>query len=197
MNKRFLSLLMTVGLTLSMEATAAAVTPLDLSRLSNIEWSNVMTDPFDGPVVYDKNFDPGGDFEFVSRWSPQGIQATYRTVQAELVGYRTLWLSRSVWRHGRQRYWSFPEQEPVYRRYAEDRTPAAIKFAVNGTVLTYEQGTVSPDLAAALANAPAGNMTIRLVWTDGSFTDVAIGRGTVAAWKTIFAPSPPPKPTVQ
>ena len=192
MNKRFLSLMMTVGLTLSLETTAAAVTPLDLSRLSNIEWSTVMTDPFDGRVVYDRNFDPGGDFEFVSRWSPQGIQATYRTVQSELVGYRTFWSARSIWQQGRRRYLSFPEQEPIYRRYAEERTPAAIKFAVNGTVLTYEQGSVSPELAIALATAPPGNMTIRLVWTDGSFTDMAIGRGTVAAWKTIFAPSPPP-----
>jgi hypothetical protein len=33
------------------------------------------------------------------------------------------------------------------------------------------------------------NMTVRLVWENGATTDMEIGKGTVAAWKTVFKPS--------
>ncbi|MDX2239353.1 MAG: hypothetical protein NW224_01605 [Leptolyngbyaceae cyanobacterium bins.302] len=188
MNTFLFCLMLTAGVTLGIGAAAHAVPPVVVSQ-SRVEWSRVINDPFDGAVVYDKNFDPGGSFEFISRWSPQEIQATYRTFYSEWVGYRTVWRSRTVKSYGKYRSFSYPDQEPVYRRFSQEKTPSAIKFAINGQVLTYEQGAVSPELAAALASAPDENMTIRLLWEDGGATDMVIGRGTVAAWKTIFRPS--------
>lgn len=182
------SLLLTAGLTFGMGTTAQAVAPV-VELTNDVEWSKVMIDPFDGAVVYDKNFDPGGRFEFISRWSPQSIQATYRNYFTKIVGYQSFWgapLLRT--RRGFYRTLAYPDHEPVYRRFSVEKTPVAIKFAINGQVYTYEKGTVSPDLAAALASAPDQNMTIRLMWEDGGATDVVIGRNTVAAWKTIFRP---------
>lgn len=187
MKKLLYSFVLATGLTLGVATVAPAVSPVVTSHTMDVEWSKVMDDPFDGAVVFDKNFDPGGSFEFISRWSANGIQATYRRFNTELVGYQTFWRShRFRYASGKYRTFSFPDREPVYRRFGVEKTPAAIKFALNGQVYTYEQGTVSPELATALANAPDQNMTIRLVWEDGGATDVAIGRGTVAAWKKIF-----------
>lgn len=201
MKKHLYSLILAAGLTLGLGTAAQAVAPVVTSLDYKVEWSKVMNDPFDGAVVYDKNFDPGGRFEFISRWSQQGIQATYRNYHAELVGYRTAWRPQPFYGYGkRNRYYrafSYVDSEPVYRRFGVDRTPTAIKFAINGKVYTYEQGAVSPDLATALATAPDANMTIRLLWEDGGATDVAIGRGTVAAWKTIFRSTTTPATVIQ
>jgi hypothetical protein len=175
-----------------MGTTAQAVAPV-VELTNDVAWSTVMNDPFDGAVVYDKNFDPGGRFEFISRWSPQGIQATYRDYLTKIVGYQSFWgapLLRT--RRGFYRAFGDPQYEPVYRRFGVEKIPVAIKFAINGQVYTYEKGSVSPELATALATAPDQNMTIRLLWKDGGATDVAIGRNTVAAWKTIFRPTATP-----
>lgn len=186
---RFLNLGLSIGLALSMTPASLAVAPVTISQSTKVEWSRVIDDPFDGKVVYDKNFDPGGTFEFISRWSSQGIQATYKEYFSEIAGYRTVWRNDWVDTGKKRRQVRYADQEPIYRRYNTNRTPKAIKFAINGQVLTYEQGTVSPELAAALASAPPGNMTIRLMWDDGGSTDMAIGRGTVEAWKTVFRPT--------
>lgn len=186
---RFLNLGLSIGLALSMTPASLAVAPVTISQSTKVEWSRVIDDPFDGKVVYDKNFDPGGTFEFISRWSSQGIQATYKEYFSEIAGYRTMWRNDWVGTGKKRRQVRYADQEPIYRRYNTNRTPKAIKFAINGQVLTYEQGTVSPELAAALASAPPGNMTIRLMWDDGGSTDMAIGRGTVEAWKTVFRPT--------
>lgn len=169
-----------------MAASVEAVAPVTIAQNTKVDWSTVMTDPFDGRVVYDKNFDPGGTFQFVSRWSPQGIQATYTEYYSEIVGYRTVWRTKWVTQNKKRREISYPEQEPIYQRYNRDRSPQAIKLAINGQVYTYERGAVTPELASALASAPEGNVTIRLVWENGSATDMAIGKGTVQAWKAIF-----------
>lgn len=186
-----------IGLALSVTPASFAVAPVTISQSTRVEWSRVMDDPFDGKVVYDKNFDSGGTFEFISRWSPQGIQATYKEYFSEIAGYRTVWRSNWVGTGKKRREIRYPDQEPIYRRYSTNRTPKAIKFAINGQVLTYEQGAVSPELATALASAPPGNMTIRLMWEDGGSTDMAIGRGTVEAWKTIFCSSKVPATVIQ
>jgi len=188
--------MLTTGLTLCGGSAVDAIAPVTSPNF-DVEWSKVVKDPFDGAVVYDKHFDPGGSFEFVSRWSPQEIQATYRRFYTEIVGYRTVWQSRSVKYYGKYRTLSYPERYPVYRRFSQEKIPTAIKFAINGQVLTYEQGSVSPELAAALASAPNQNMTIRLVWENGGATDMTIGRGTVAAWKTLFGSSSIPATGVQ
>lgn len=189
MKRQLLGLGLSVGLAFSAIPAAVAVQPAPVQLNSKVQWSKVVDDPFDGTVVYDRHYT--NDFAFVSSWSQQGIRATYTEFNSELVGYRTTWDTPSLcYGYGRRcRYrWFEPDpiREPIYRRWSTDRTPESILFAIHGQRYTYEAGPVSPELAAALASAPAGNMRIRLVWSDGGTTDVEIGKGTVAAWKTLF-----------
>lgn len=175
-----------VAIVLSSAASGIAVAPAPIGPDAKVKWSEIVRDRFDGDVVYDKNFD-GGSFTFVSSWAPQGIRATYLQYHADVVGYRTVWKSKWIKYRGKQKEVRYPEQEPIYRRYSTTKTPVAIKFAIHNQTYTYADGPVSPDLAAALRSAPNQNMTIRLVWADESTTDMEIGRGTVATWKTLFA----------
>jgi hypothetical protein len=84
---------------------------------------------------------------------------------------------------------SYPVQEPIYKTFRTDRSPQKILFAINRQRYTYERGAVSPELAAALSQAPDGNVRIRLEWDNGDTTDMEIGRETVKAWKTVFKPN--------
>lgn len=198
MRKLISSLGLCLGLVAGSTPPAWAVLPVTVSPNSNTEWSKVVQDPFDGPIVYDRNYDTGGSFAFVSSWSKQGIRATYTDCRTDLIGYAPVWrrpwgLSLGFGGFGRRfggRYWggfSFPAEEPIYRRSCENQSPKAIRFAINSQQYTYENGVVSPELAAALTNAPLANQTIRLVWDNGATTDIAIGKGTVEAWKTVFS----------
>lgn len=174
------------GIILSFVNNGLAVAPAPITPDADVQWSQIVRDRFDGAVVYDKNFD-GGSFTFISSWAPQGIRATYTQYHADVVGYRTVWKSKWVKHRGNRQEVRYPEQEPIYRRYSTTKTPRAIKFAINDQTFTYTDGPVSPELAAALRSAPNENMIIRLIWTDESTTDMPIGRGTVATWKTLFA----------
>ncbi|MGV0027747.1 hypothetical protein [Phormidesmis priestleyi] len=160
-----------------------------------VAWSQVIQDPFDGTVVYDKHFT--SELAFVSSWSKQGIRATYTQKRSILTGYRTTWVTewvsdyydckhKSSCKH-RQRLESYPTQVPVYETFYTDLIPHRILFAIAGKIYTYESGSVSPELALALSTAPNENMRIRLAWEDGKTTDVEIGKGTVEAWRTIFS----------
>ncbi len=185
MKKQWLSLGMSLGFFMSPISVVFAVQPAPISGNARVEWSKVINDPFDGKIVYDKNFTD--DFEFVSSWSKSEIRATYTQFRSEFVGYRTIWRTRTYYdKHGKRRYDRYPDQEPIYRRYSIKSTPEAIKFAINGQIYTYKEGPVSPELAKALASAPLQNMVIRLIWSDGRIQDMEIGRGTVEAWRTIF-----------
>lgn len=200
MRKVISSLGLCLGLLAGSTAPAWAVPPVTVSPNSSTEWSRVMQDPFDGPIVYDRNYDTRGSFAFVSSWSRQGIRATYTDCRTDIIGYSSPW--RRPWGvglgfgrgfgRGYGRHWGgwggslFPDSEPVYRRLCDQQSPRTIRFAINGQQYTYENGVVSPELAAALKSAPSQNLTVRLVWGNGATTDVAIGKNTVEAWKTIF-----------
>ncbi len=177
----------TVGLTLGIASPLIAVQPAPIEGNAKVQWSKVVNDPFDGTVVYDKNFDPSDHgFTFVTSWSTGGIRATYTSYDSDVVGYTTVWRSRWINRKGKRFEERYSEQEPIYQYTRFDDTPKAILFAVNGQRYTYEDGPVTAELAIALASAPPGNMRIRLMWENGKTKDIEIGKGTVDAWKTIF-----------
>jgi len=173
-----------VSLVLTLGTSALAVSPASIDQNAHVEWSTAIDNPFDGTIVYDKNFGEG--FAYVSSWSKQGIRMTYTAYRSEVVGYRNVWRTRSVEEHGRQRYISYQDTEPIKQTYSRDRVPEKLMFAIRGKIYTYEQGEVPAELASALASAPPGNMLIRVVWQDDDTTDIEIGSGTVEAWKTVF-----------
>lgn len=184
-------ILLTLGLALtaSLWSPALAVQPVSQPGY-DFDWSKITEDPFEGMIVFDRHFDDWDGFEFVTSWSRQAIRATYTWTTQTLVGYRTVWKTRQVYRNGQYHSETYPEQEPIYDAHTHERHPRAIMFSLNGEVFTYTDGQVPQDLATALATAPEGKQLIRLVWEDGTTTDMPIGRKTVAAWKTIFTPSP-------
>ena len=185
MKRFFLRLATGFALSLTIATGAAAlVQPAAVNENSRVEWSQVISDPFDGQIVYDKNF--SDRFACVSSWAKSGIRVTYFEYWQELVGYTTVWRSRTVTRYGKNRYESYPTREPIYQKRSRQKTPDKIMLSINGQVYNYEGGAVSPDLATALTNAPKVNVPIRLVWADGSTADSVIGTRTVEAWKTIF-----------
>ncbi len=187
MKKQLFGLGLSVGLALSLGSFAEAVQPAPVEGNANVQWSKVISDPFDGIVVYDKNFSPSDrGFVFVTSWSKGGIRATYTWYESDLIGYKTVWRSRWIQRKGKKFEERYSEQEPIYRYTRFDDTPKAIMFAVNGQLYTYEDGAIAPELANALTSAPVGNMRIRLVWENGKTRDIEIGKGTVEAWKTVF-----------
>ncbi|XGV96296.1 MAG: hypothetical protein ACAF41_26640 [Leptolyngbya sp. BL-A-14] len=187
MKKQLLAFSFGIGFALCVGSVARAVQPAPIEGNAKVQWSQVISDPFDGVVVYDKNFSPSDHgFVFVTSWSKGGIRATYTWYDSDIIGYKTVWRSRWIEKKGKKIEERYAEQEPIYRYTRFDDTPKAILFAVNGQLYTYEDGAVTTELATALASAPPGNMRIRLVWENGKTKDIEIGKGTVEAWKTVF-----------
>lgn len=166
-----------LSVVLGFASPALAVQPAPISANANVNWSKVVNNPFDGKVVYDRNYN--SDYIFVSSWSKDGIRATYTQQDTELVGYD--------YHYGfGRRFWALPYAEPVYQAFYTNSVPDSISLAINGKVYTYQNGPVSPELAQALASAPLENIKVRLSWKDGTTKDTEIGKDTVQAWKTIF-----------
>jgi hypothetical protein len=180
----------TLGFSLSLACTnisqVLAVQPSPIDQHAEVDWSKVVNNPFDGKVVFDKNYTD--DFAFVSAWSKQGIRATYSRYWKEVDGYKLVWKTRRVYSDRAGQYIDAPyqEQEPTYRIFSEDLNPKEILFSIRGQVYRYEDGIVDPNLANVLATAPSGNMTVRLVFSNGKTFETEIGSGTVEALKTIF-----------
>lgn len=193
MQKHFLTIGLGLGLSLSGLPSALAVQPAPIQSDAKVQWSQVIKDPFDGLVVYDKNFNPANyGYNIVSSWSMSGIRLTYTRYNSDIVGYNSVWKTRWVHRKKGKGYEErYLAQEPIYRHTRIDRTPDAIQIAIKDTVYTYNQGPVTPELAAALASAPPENVRIRLVWDNGETLNTEIGKGTVEAWKAVFRQSVP------
>ncbi len=179
-----------IGLLLALAPSALAVTPVSIDQDADVPWSNVIENPFDGKLVYDKHF--GDDFAFVTSWSKQGIKATYTEYWSEIVGYRQVWRNRRTRRRDRYFDERYSDREPIYEKRLRTRSPQALLFSSQGKIYTYTEGAVDPELLAVLANFPAGNTTIRAVWNNDQTTDFPIGEGTVEAWKSIFKADPQP-----
>ncbi len=163
-------------------------------------WSSVEYSEFDGLYVNDRHDGIGGQRDYiVTQWSRAGIRATVRDYR--VVGHTVVPRVRYV----RRRYYNHHAKRWIYRRVPEvihervpewaytDRIPTEIQFAIDGEQYAYTEGPVAPELAAALANAPRGNMRIRVKFEDGSAQQVDIGSGTVRAWRRVFGEPPAPE----
>ena len=179
-----------IGLLLALTPSAFAVTPVSIDQDAGVPWSNVVENPFDGKLVYDKHF--SDDFAFVTSWSKQAIKATYTEYWSQIIGYRQVWRTRRVWRHDRYFDDRYRDREAIYEKRSRSRSPKALLFSSQGKIYTYAAGAVDPELLAVLANFPAGNTTIRAVWNNEQTTDFPIGAGTVESWRSIFKAEPQP-----
>jgi hypothetical protein len=143
--------------------------------------SKVIDDPFDGKIVYDIDTIGYSDItQFISSWSRKEIRVTYYDFQGHVVGYRPA-----------LKYYQY-ERPPRYAWVNESIrkdlvvSPKELQFSIGGKIHTYTNGKVPEELAKALANAPSGDMFLRAVWSNNTYSTMRIGPQTVAAWKEIF-----------
>lgn len=187
MNKLFTQIILILILVSSdIFPVQAKVQPSPVNQDSSVSWSKVTDDPFEGKIVYDKDFDGFGSAAIVSSWSKQGIRLSYFWQEKKVDYYRQVQKTRTVKRNNRNEEETYWESEPVYKTVSHSKNPESIMLSINGQVYTYEGGVISEELASVLANAPAKNVKIRISWSDGSTTDSTIGSGTVKAWKQIY-----------
>ncbi|MGY6529481.1 MAG: hypothetical protein ACXITR_06080 [Cyanobacterium sp.] len=183
MIKRILPLALILS-TFGAISAQAQIKPSPINQDSRVPWSQVINDPFDGNIVYDKDF--SSNHATVSSWTRDYIRLSYFRREQEITSYRNVRRTRKVWQKDKyveEVYW---DREPVYRNYWVSNSPQQILFSIHGVVYRYDGNRVSDELASALANAPEGNMRIRLIWEDESTQDVMIGGGTVGTWKQIY-----------
>ena len=181
---RWLALSIGFGLWLVNPSMGLAVAPASIDQSSDVPWSSIVENPFDGKVVYDKHFTD--NFAFVSSWSKQAIKVTYTEYWSEVVSYRRVWKNRRIRQGDRYINERYSEQEPVTEKRSRSRSPKALLFASQGKIYTYTDGVVDPELAAVLVSLPAETITVRAVWDNDQTTDFPIGAGTVELWKSIF-----------
>ncbi|MGK7924022.1 MAG: hypothetical protein AB4290_01995 [Spirulina sp.] len=179
---------------------AFAVEPSFVNYNDRVSWSEVEYSNFDGLYVNDRHTGIGGDRDyFVSQWSPAAIRLTFRDsfIASVSVVSRVEYRSRRHYNHKTEEWEEISVPETVDERVENwsyrDYSPRAIHFSINGERYTYRNGEVPPELAKALANAPEGNMKIRLEFAESNQRDlkplmeVEIGKKTVLAWRTVFA----------
>ncbi len=164
----------------------ATIPPSPVHQDSPVPWSKVVEDPFDGKIVYDKDFGEG--YAIVSSWSKQGVRLSYFWTERQLDYYRRVQRTRKVKRDNQWQEEVYWDQEPVYKYIRKRKSPEKILFAIGGKIYEYEGGVVSDELARALISLPDQKLLVRLVWADGSTTDFYIGSATVRAWKSIYSP---------
>ncbi|MEM9538624.1 MAG: hypothetical protein AAGA60_03835 [Cyanobacteria bacterium P01_E01_bin.42] len=198
MKEKLLGLLALLSTTLTLPAFA--VEPALVDYRDRVSWSEVEYSEFDGLYVNDRHTGIGGRRDyFVSQWSKSGIRLTVRDsfVASVSIVSRVRYRSRRKYNHHRERWETVSIPRTVRERVENwsynDYTPSAIHFIIDGDRYTYTEGEVSPELANALANAPIENMTIRLEFAETNQRDikplmeVEIGKGTVRAWRQVFA----------
>jgi hypothetical protein len=121
-----------IGLFFAATPNAFAVSPVSVNQDAEVSWSNIIDNPFDGKLVYDKHFTD--DFAFVTSWSRGEIKATYTEYWSEIVGYRRAWKNRRVWHHDRYIDERYSQREAIYEKRSRSRSPKALLFAMNGEI---------------------------------------------------------------
>jgi hypothetical protein len=182
---------------------AFAVEPSLVNYRDRVSWSEVEYSNFDGLYVNDRHTGIGGDRDyFVSQWSRKAIRLTFRDsfIASISIVPRVRYRSRRHYNHRRKKWESISFPEVVNERVANwsyhEYSPLAIHFRINDEEYTYNDGEVAPELANALANAPAENMIVRLEFAESNqhnlkpLMEVEIGKRTVLAWRQVFAEEP-------
>ncbi len=150
----------------------------------SIPWSEPVqvNDPFEGSFVgvfdrnyfYDRVLNRSARVEVQSLWSRDSVRFLLVARDQDCLGGRV--------------HYGFPSRNCSDVNAARNIAELFVKiddqvFQVSGQNSTFSIGN---ELAQALQNAPAGNISIRLVTDSGEAIDSEIGEGTVAAWKTVY-----------
>lgn len=150
----------------------------------DVPWSKPVRieDPFEGNYVgiFDRNYfwrdflNTNARIEVISLWRPSSIRV--------LMAYKDRNCSYGL------HHYSVPSPDCLVSNSTLKITNLYIKLGELVFNLEGSNGTfkVSSELAAALKNSPAKNVSIRLVSESGETVDSQIGKGTVEGWKTVY-----------
>ncbi len=160
----------------------------------DVPWSKPVriNDPFEGNYVgiFDRNYFWGNvvnhnaRVEVISLWSQNSVRV--------LLAYRDRHCSYGSYYHGFRRI-------PTYHAFGGIPTCLVSHNTLKITNLYIKLGdrvfrlegnngifAVSNELATALKNSPAENVSIRLLSESGESVDSEIGKKTVEAWKAVY-----------
>jgi hypothetical protein len=185
--------------------TAAEYPVVESVRLHpnlNVPWSRPVriTDPFEGSFlgVFDRNDishrDLGyGSGKLVSLWSRDSVRVLLITQQGRCtLAYNTGFpgfYGFFPYRRVTGLFYDYP-YGPVCVGINTPREIQRLLIRAGEKVLELEGQnnafTVNDEIATALRNLPTQNVDIRMVLEGGETVDSEIGKGTVAAWKTIY-----------
>lgn len=151
----------------------------------DVPWSKPVriADPFEGDYVgiFDKNYffrrflGTYARIEVVSLWSQNSVRFLLTYSDRDCLSGHSFYTSLSGVRCLRS---NMPLKVTSLFIKIGERV-----FRLEGQNSTF---AVSDELAAALKNSPAENVSIRLVAESGEAVDSEIGSGTVKAWKAIY-----------
>jgi hypothetical protein len=176
----------------------------------NVPWSQPVrvADPFEGSflAVFDRNDISsrdrgyGGPGKIVSLWKRDSIRVLLVTFEGSCTASRGLGFGLGFgFSHRYSPFYHhrfsglFPYYEPydpVCYGVNASRNVRRLLIRAGDHVLELEGKNnvfaVSNEVAAALRNVPVKNTDIRMVLGNDETIDTKIGKGTVAAWKTIY-----------
>jgi hypothetical protein len=188
---------LTFGLLIS--NTAQAIEKATINYDSAINWSSPIYNKFDGPIVHDRHSADG--YEIVSSWSKKGIKLNVTKKITRQSVSQSITLATSpplcVDNNPDPKKNSCPgfQQSPgIVRSYGVSDTSYLKSYPIshfivfiNNRPYRYDQGSVSPQLAQALANAPTkGSVRIKLFVSGESTVDSEVGVNTVKSWRQVF-----------
>jgi hypothetical protein len=159
-----------------------------LGANSNIPWSKLVkvNDPFEGNFIavfdrnyfYDKISDANVRIEVLSLWSRQFIRVLLTARDRDCLNGHA---------HSRKLSGLVCSEISSSRKL----TALYLKLGEKVLHLSGENNlfSVSDELATILQQIPDENVKIRLVTENGELIDSEIGKGTVNAWKAVYATS--------
>jgi hypothetical protein len=185
----------TFGLLASNAAQVIEKTAIEYN--SRINWSSPLYNKSDGFVVYDRHSVNG--FDIVSRWSKKGIKlnVTKKIIQQSSYPPETrepLCVDRNPDR-SKNTCPDFSFLHPsndssnviTDTSYFKNYPVSYLIISINNRSYRYEKGSVSPQLAQALANTPTDkNVRIKLFVAGEPALDSEVGTSTVKTWRQIF-----------
>lgn len=164
----------------------------------NVPWSKPVriVDPFEGDYVgiFDRNYfsryflDTYARIEVVSLWSQKSARFLVTYSDRDCLSGQSLSYDQRL-RYGRGlHYASLSSVGCSDFNRALKVTSLSIKIGEQVFRLEGQNSTfpVRNELATALKNSPAGDVSIRLVGESGAVVDSRIGKRTVEAWKAVY-----------
>lgn len=178
---------------------AQAIEKTAINYDSAINWSSPIYNKFDGSVVHDRHSADG--YEIVSSWSRKGIKlnVTKKITQQSVSQSFTPVTSAPLCLDNnpdpkKNICTSSQSNAGISRNYQVSDTSYSKNYPIshfivfiNNRSYRYDQGSVSPQLAQALASAPTNkNIRIKLFVSGQSTVDSEIGANTVKSWRQVF-----------